>query len=366
VENQTPPSIPAKLPPRQSSPQEHFSSAAAICTVRVKLPCGVEQLFHVFPAEVPASPGRKIKALESCILRHPGSWEKRMALAEIFQITGDWNKAVGEWQRVLAIQPHLAATLKLGDTLLKLGRPEAAADVFRQARRQEFQSVATARHLNGWIAFCKKNAAFAVKEFQAAADLEPKNLAHWHGLALAHQLTGNAPESLRAIQHALNLNPDDLAALSLGHEMLLAAGDIEEAVRRAQHLLSLVPLDLLTLRRLVECRCQLGLTRDAAGLQTKRLLRRASRLSQNPFLMCEPLVAFFLTQDEPQKALAVQREFLEKHPQCPSGRQKYLNLLATTSLPARLPAEPHVWKLPSVKCCNGACRWHEKPEILHA
>ena len=366
VGNQTPPSIPAKLPSRQSNPQEHFSSATAICTVRVKLPCGVEQLFHVFPADVPASPGRKMKALESFILRHPDSWEKRMALAELFQITGDWNKAVGEWQRVLAIQPHLPASLKLGDTLLKLGAPEEAADVFRQARRQDYQSVATARHLNGWIAFCGKNTAFAAIEFQAAADLEPKNPVHWHGLALAYRLTGNAPESLWAIQRALNLNPNDLAALSLGHEMLLAAGEVEEAVRRAQHLLNMAPLDLLTMRRLVDCRCQLGLTRNAAGLQTKRLLRRASRLSQNPFLMCEPLVAFFLTQDEPQKALAVQREFLEKHPQCPSGRQKYLNLLATTGLPARLPAEPPVWKLPSVKCCNGACCWHEKPEILHA
>ena len=190
VVNQTPRSIPAKLPPQQSHPQEHFSSAAAICTVHVELPCGVEQLSHVFPAEVPASPGRKIKALESCVLRHPDSWEKRMALAELFQITGHWKKAVGEWQRVLAIQPHLPATLKLGETLLKLGRSEAAADVFRQARRPGFQSMATTRHLNGWIAFCGKNAAFAAIEFQAAADLEPKNPAHWHGLALARQLAG--------------------------------------------------------------------------------------------------------------------------------------------------------------------------------
>ena len=289
----------------------------------------------------------------------------RLELAGLFHLTGHWNKAIGEWQRVLAMQPHLPATLKLGDTLLNLGALESATRVFRDARR-DFQSAATVRHLNGWIAFCEKNAARSVMEFQAATDLEPKNPVHWHCLALAHRLAGSTSDSLLAIQRALNLNPDDVAALSYGHEMLLAAGDIEEAVRRAQHLLNLAPLDLLTMRRLVECHCQLGLARDAAGLQTKRLLRRASRLSQNPFLLREPLAAFFLSQGKPEKALAVQREFLEKHPQCPRGRQNYLHLLTTTGLPARLPAEPRVWKLPTVKCCNGACCWREKAELLHA
>ena len=289
-----------------------------------------------------------------------------MALAELFHIVGDWDKAVAEWQRVLAIQPHLQASLKLGDTLLKLGVSEAAAEVFRRARRQHVRSDAAGCQLDGWIAFSQKDARCSVEEFQEAANLEPKNPVHWHGLALAHRLTGNLPESLRAIQHALNLHPDDLAALSLGHEMLLATGDIEEAIRRAQLLLHLAPLDLLTMRRLVVCRCQLGLTRNAARLPTKRLLRRALRLSRNPFSLREPLAAFFLAQDEPQKALAIQREFLEKHPQCPRGRQKFLHLLAATGAPARLLAESHVWKLPSVKSCNGACRWLEEPEILHA
>ena len=314
---------PARLPPRQSNkPVELFSSAAFIRTVRVKLPCGVEQLFHVFPSKAPFGVERKIKSLQSHISRKPDDWKKRLELADLFHLTGHWDKAVIEWRQMLAGRPNLAAVLKLGDTLLKIGGIETAADFFRTARRQDFQSAATVWHLAGWLALCQKNARQSVREFQAAANAEPENPVHWHSLALAHRLAGTLPEALVAINRALKLNPDDLVALSLGHEMLLAADDVEEASRRAQHLLKLAPLDLLTLRRLLDCRCQSGLTKKTAYQETVRLLRRTQRLSQNPFLMHEMLASFFLAQGKPQKALAVHREFSEAHPQCLHGPAK--------------------------------------------
>jgi tetratricopeptide (TPR) repeat protein len=171
---------------------------------------------------------------------------------------------------------------------------------------------------------------------------------------------------LTALQHALNLNPNDLVALSLSHEMLLAAGEIEEASRRAQQLLKLAPLDLLTLRRLVDCRCQLKLTQGAACLETVRLLRRTQQVSQNPFLTHETLASFFLAQDKPQKALAAQRDFSEAHPQCLDGRQHYSELLAATGLADRLPAELEVWKLPMAKHCHGLCHAHQPSGSLRA
>jgi RNA polymerase sigma factor (sigma-70 family) len=368
VKKKPPGVIPVPSKPARHWPEtwELFPTAAAIRTVRVPLPCGVEQLFHVFPARPPVSPGRKIKSLQNHLRQHPGHWKKQLELAALFHLTGDWDRAAGEWQGVLAQRPHLSAALKLGDTLLKLGRPEAAAAVFSNARRQPFQPAATGLHLAGWLAFCQKNASQSVREFQAAADAEPENPAHWHALALAHQRAGTLPEALRAINHALQLNANDLVALSLGHEILLAAGHIEEAIRRAERLLQLTPQDLLTLRRLIECRCQWELTEGAAGVETKRLLRRASRLSQNPFLMREPLAAFFLAQGEPQKALAVQCEFAGQHPQCPRGRKKYLHLLVTTGRTDRRSTEMNGWKLPPAKSCNGACHWHETAEPLRA
>jgi RNA polymerase sigma factor (sigma-70 family) len=354
---------PARPPQRQSDkPLEFFPSAAFIRTVRVKLPCGVEQLFHVFPSKVPFGVERKTKALQSHVSQNPDNWKKRLELADLFYFTGDWDKAVVEWRQMLAVRPNLPSVLKLGDTLLKMGGIDIAVDLFGTVRRQHFQSVATGRHLDGWIALCQKNAGHSAMNFQAAAELEPENPVHWHSLALARRLAGTIPEALTAIQHALNLNPNDLVALSLSHEMLLAAGDVEEASRRAQHLLKLAPQDLLTLRRLVDCRCQLRLTQGAAGLETIRQLRRTQRLSQNPFLMHETLASFFLAQGKPQKALAVHREFAEAHPQCLRSRQIYSRLLATTGLSDRLPAELGVWKLPTTKHCHGICQSTNSPD----
>jgi len=360
-----PGATPTKPPPRQSNqPVELFSTAAFIRTVRVKLPCGVAQLFHVFPAKAPFGLERRMKTLRSQVSQNPDNWEKRLELADLFHLTGDWDKAVVEWQKVLTLRLGLPAVLKLGDTLLKLGGIETAADLFRAARAQGFHSAATVRHLDGWIALCQKNAARSALEFQAAAGLEPENPAHWHGLALARRRAGTIPAALTALQHALKLNPNDLVALSLSHEMLLAAGEIEEASRRAQQLLKLAPLDLLTLRRLVDCRCQLKLTQGAACLETVRLLRRTQQVSQNPFLTHETLASFFLAQDKPQKALAAQREFSEAHPQCLGGRQNYSELLAATGLADRLPAELEVWKLPMAKHCHGVCHGHEPARFL--
>ena len=65
-----------------------------------------------------------------------------------------------------------------------------------------------------------------------------------------------------AINRALNLNPNDLLALSLSHEMLLATDDVEGASRRAQHLLKLAPLGFADAAATLDCRCQLGLARE--------------------------------------------------------------------------------------------------------
>jgi RNA polymerase sigma-70 factor (ECF subfamily) len=355
----THPSLPALAirAPRRSEPWGHFPSAGIICTVNVRLPCGVEQLFHVFPAHAPFGQGRKLNSLHGFLQDHPGSWRKHLELAELHYLTGNWAEAVVEWQRVLEKRLLLSVTLALGDTLLKLGEFEGAANVFDSARGACPQSAAIERHLDGWIAFCRRDAGRSVAEFQTAAELEPGNPVHFHGLALAHRLAGALPAALTAIEGALQLNRNDLFALSHGHELLVAAGELNEAIRRAQRILELWPQDLLTGRRLVDCRCRLGLTRGEAGNETKLQLRRLSRHSRNPFLIREPLSAFFVSHGEPAKALAVHRRFVEEHSHCPLGYEGYSRLQALSKMGDELPAPPRSLNLAVRHRCNGACNW---------
>ena len=351
-----PPAVPAKPIQPQTERWELFAAAAVLHTVRVKRSCGVEELFHVFSAKAPFALGRKMKRLQRQVSQHPDHWQARLELADLLYFAGHWDLAVAEWRSVLARHRSLPSVLKLGDTLLKLGGIKAATGIFQAAQRQDFQSAATSRHLAGWLACCQQDAARSVLEFEAAAELEPENPVHWHGLALACQRQGNPPAALAAIRHALRLNPDDLAALSLGHEMLLAAGELEEAVRRALHLLKLAPLDLLTLRRLVDCRCQLGLTQGTAGRETMRWLRCAQRKSVDSFVLRETLASFFLAQGNPRKALAIGRDLFAAHPRCEHRRQFHERLLRATGSPVLPPAEPGVRKLSAAKSSNGACQ----------
>jgi len=350
---------PAADPPGNTpKPLAVRAPAKVVCTVRVKLPCGVEQLFHVFPERAPFASGRKMKSLRKHLLGHPGSWTKRLEIAELLHLVGDWEGAVAEWRKAPGQRVPFPTTMRFGVTLLKLGEPAAAAEVFRAALRGPFRSAATERHLEGWVAFCNKDAAGSTAGFKAAAELEPENPDHLHGLALAHEMAGEAQESRDAIECALGLNPDDLVALSQGHDTLVADGRIEEAARRAQRLLKLAPNDLLTRRRLVECRCRLGLTRGEAGRVTKRIIQRILRLAPNgSFFLHEPLAAFFVSQGENQKAVTLQRRFVEQHLQCPRGWEGYSRLLAATGLAIVGQAMPRAGGANAPGRCNGACSW---------
>jgi len=367
AEKQTPTATSASRDQRHSSKTvEPFPTASFVRTVRVTLSCGVEHLFHVFPTGVPHSYGRKIKLLEDDVSQNPDNWKKRLALADLAYFTGNWNKAVAQWQQVLLAQPHLPPVLKLVETLFKLGRIEVATEVLNNIPRQDFKSAATGRDLAGWLALCQNDTGEAVRNFEAAATIEPENPVHWQSLVLAHRLNGEIACGLRVIQQALELNPNDLAALSLGHEMLLADHAVEEAMRRAQLLLTIAPDDLLSLQRLVECRCHLHLIQGAAGRETVRLLRRAMRLAHHSFAVHELLATYFLAQGNPKKALVTHRQFSEAHPQCQHGRQHYSQLLAATGLSQRLPLELDVWKTPPTKHCPGICHHHEPAGFLHA
>jgi RNA polymerase sigma factor (sigma-70 family) len=293
--NLPPKSGPGEKASKQRRPRaeawQTYSLPVACCTVQVKMPCGVEELFHIYPATPPFALERKKGALQKQVQAQPNRWRKRIALAELCYQTGDWRQAVDEWQLALKRQPDLSTALKLGDALWRMGEQEMAAAVFEKYGQLPPASAATRQHFAAWRALCQSNPKAAARAFQMAAKLEPKNPAHWLGLARAQGLSGAPAKAWLAMRSALDLNPKNPAD------------------------------DLLSLRRVVTCRCRLGWVHGNAGRETKRLLRRALRLTQNPLLMREPMSAFFLSQGETQKARELWLDFARQHPQCPQGQK---------------------------------------------
>ena len=359
------PKVPTCPPPSKSaapaSPETRINSEPAVFlfTVRVEMPCGVRHLFHGFTAKKIPAPQRRIEKLRKSLQLKPGNWKTRLQLAECYYLTGEWQRAVEEWQLALPQRGQLPAALTCGETLVKLGDPSAALAVFHQIRQQEFLSTAAVQHLEGWLGYCEKDQARSVGGFLAAVELEPENPAHWRGLARAYALAQKNPEALDALQQALRRHPGDAATLSLGQEIMFAAGEMETALDLAQQLLQSAPLDLLTLKRVVECHCRLGFKKKSGAATAKKLLRQAARLAQNPLLLRDPLTAYFIAHKKSDRALALRREFFEQHPQCPRGRQNYLQLLDSS-------AQTSVPRLPSQKQCNGACYWHPQAGLIHA
>lgn len=223
-------------------------------TVRVKLPSGVERHFEIFLDKKPVRNGQKIETLRKYVARHPGGGKNRLKLADLLYETGTWVEAVECYREVLTKQPWLVpVSVRLGEILRLIATDDEAIAVY-ELPIPLMRHGASRCHLKGLIASCRNDFPIAVASFHEAAILEPDNPAHWHALAEAQRLSGSPDAMLRAHDEALRINPDDLVALSGGHDALLGVGRLAEAWQRVDHVLDLAPHNVTARRRLAERR----------------------------------------------------------------------------------------------------------------
>lgn len=220
--------------------------------VRVKLSSEVERHFEIFLDKKPVRNGQKIATLREYVARRPGGWKNRLKLADLLFATGAWVEAIECYREVLTKQPWLATvSVRLGE-ILRLIATEAEAIAVYELPMSLVRHGASRCHLKGLIASCRHDFPVAVTSFQKAAIFEPENPAHWHALAEAHRLSGSSDRMLLALDEALRINPDDLVALTGGHEALLAVGRVAEAWRRVDQVIELAPHNVTARRRLAE------------------------------------------------------------------------------------------------------------------
>jgi RNA polymerase sigma-70 factor (ECF subfamily) len=330
-------------------PWEITQATAFLHTVCVRLSCQVERYFTLALAQPPFRARQKEPTLRAYVEKHPRSFKKRQEWAWLLYQTGAWAEAMRVCRRALAEQPAwLSGARLLGEMLFLTGNWDEAATTYALALPYARQA-ASRSHLQGLAACCHGRWPQAVRHFEAAAEAQPVNPAHWHALAFSRQQAGSMKMALAAFERALHLNPDDRVALSGRHGALLALGRAEAAGQGLEQLLALAPDFTLAPIRPAE-----GQVDDEArwAALPRAWLRRALRLAPNSPTLQAALAAHHLARDEPRRALLLVEQLWQRYPGCPRIKKQCRRLAAGSTLKIVLK------EMPSAKeqvVCNGAC-----------
>lgn len=203
-----------------------------------------------------------------------------------------------------------------------MGR-EADAIALYESAKALTQNTATFEHITGLIETCHRRTQDAAKFFERATLLEPENSFHWLALGLTYLETEAPVEALRAFDAVLQLNPNDIVALSHSYEALMAVGDIEEAQQRLQRTLELFPQDLRSLKRLADYRCGMGLVCGKEGKQTCQLMRSMLRIAPDAAYVFDSLAHYHIVRGEWKQGIALLQQFVEENSLNPNGWYYY-------------------------------------------
>ncbi len=201
----------------------------------------IAQWFDRSPERLEAADRASRKALELA----PNLAESHSARGFALSLNGDFTTASSEFEQALELDPQNYDALYLyGRSRLVEGRFKEAADLWARAHAtqpDEFQSLALM--------------SSALKNFDPEA------------------AAVTARQSIVAIERRLELNPDDLRALSLGAGQLVGAGRVEEGLAMAERALELAPGDKSVLYNTACCFARAGRKERALELLEQRLQR---------------------------------------------------------------------------------------------
>jgi adenylate cyclase len=173
----------------------------------------------------------------------PNMAESHSARGFALSLNGDFAAASSEFERALELDPQNYDALYLyGRSRLVEGKFQEATDLWARAHAtqpDEYQSLAL---MSGALKNLDREAA-----------------------------TVAARRAIVAIGKRLELNPDDLRALSLGSGALVSAGRVEEGLAMAERALELAPGELGSLYNGACCFAQAGRYERALELLERRL-----------------------------------------------------------------------------------------------
>ena len=263
---------------------------------------------------------QKLNTLNHYVEQYPSGWKKRLELADLLSVTGNWERSVEQYRQVIERQPQLIdARLKLGKLLQLMGREAEAVEVYESALPLS-DNEATKHYLSGAIAVCQGDTKKAITALETAADLQPNNAAYWLILGQLQVEKENPIGALGAFDAILSLRPDDTATLIHSYDALMAVGNLQEAQQRLHKLTVLAGGDFRVLQRQLHQRCAMRLVSGKEGKETKKMI--VSALRQHPH------------GAEAHKALAYYRIFRGDWPE---------GVQVLADFAAERPNHPHAW-----------------------
>lgn len=300
------------------------------CLVPVTHSSGVELNVHLVLENKLTRAEQKLNTLSQYVEQYPSGWKKRLELANLLSVIGNWERAVEEYRQVIERQPQLIdVLLKLGKVLQLMGREAEAIAVYQNALPLS-DNEGIGQYINGAIAICRGDSKKAITALETAANLQPDNAANWLVLGQLQMGRENPVGALGAFEMILSLNPDDIVALIHSYDALRAVGNLQEAQRRFHKLIVLAADDFRVLQRQLNERCAMRLISGKEGKETKKIITSALRQYPHGAEAHKSLAYYHIFRGDWSEGVEVLAEFTAQHPNHPHGWYYYGRCLFET------------------------------------
>lgn len=266
---------------------------------------------YVLSKETLNSAPRRRKTLEKHVKRNPGGWKRRMDLARLLEVLGEYHKAATELIFICEKQPHLIeARLMLAGIFESLGREyfRKALAHYAAARAYACSSAAVA-HLKARRLYLKGEPRRAAALLLRAAAQESGNPVHLQRLALEYRRYGCYQQALEITDRLLAQRPDDGVALTVRRTALLGTERRSDVAACTGRIRELHPEEPASLAAEIHSRCRSIQVRGNAGRRTRSLLRLLHRVAPDSIVATAAECDYLFAREEIDAA----RARLESH-----------------------------------------------------
>ncbi len=225
------------------------------------------------------------RATENCrraLSTLPEIAEGHSCLGEVYNSQGEYQRAVDEFKRAVALDSSRDNTLRgLADAYEKLGDGTAAESTYQQAIALRPRYWAGYNSLGGFY-FRQSRYPEALKMFERVVQLTPENFQGYSNIGALLIAQGQYSKSIQALERSIEIRPTLEAYSNLGGAYF-ALRRFDEAAQMYQKGLTLDDRDSLIWGNLGDALYwSAGRRTEAAAAYRKAISRSASKLQVNP------------------------------------------------------------------------------------